>query len=139
MSDKAQKIGRRWWNAKAIIDGACNPRAICHSIIEGCNEVLNVENGDPKKDAAIRLMAYQLSYVLGVSNGVDDYGTKGENFTADYNKVCEMAEKYDQQQEKERFEARCKRDENDYERECRERVEDEKLLRDQADEAAKRG
>lgn len=137
MSDKAQKIGRRWWNAKAIIDGACNPRAICHSIIDGCNEVLNVENGDPRKDEALRIMTYQLQYLMGTGSGVAGYqNPRGEDlFSSDYKKVCEMAEAYDQQEEKARFEARCVRD-----------SQTEKLathgltsMKELADEAAKRG
>lgn len=56
---------RRYNNAIGIQEGACNPTAIAHSIIQACQEI-NCENGGTdtiRQDPAVRLMVHQLAFL----------------------------------------------------------------------------
>jgi hypothetical protein len=74
--------GSRFRNALAIVNpGACNPSGIAHSIVEACREMREHENAGAnaiRQDPAVRLMTYQLAYLLGISEG---YATP--NYSAD--------------------------------------------------------
>lgn len=54
---------KRFKNARACIDGACNPRPIANAPVEAIDEV-RAEGGDPAKDEAIVLILDQLNQVL---------------------------------------------------------------------------
>ena len=103
-----KKVGKRWWDANAIIDpGACNPSGIAHSLLDAIKEA-RAENIEPRNDEAVRIITYQLSYVLNVCNSVAGYGEDelGYTFSSDLKKVRTMAEIYDQQTEAEHWRAK---------------------------------
>lgn len=60
---------RRYDNAIAIQQGACNPSGICHSIIAACQEVRDEGGGTDqiRADPAVRLMVHQLAFLCAIA------------------------------------------------------------------------
>jgi len=59
-------MSERFKDALLIQEGACNPSGIANALVKACKEVI-FEGGDQRKDPAIRLIAYQLSFILDIS------------------------------------------------------------------------
>lgn len=59
---------RRFSDALAIIEGACNPSGICHSIIDAQAEIYAADGGTNQvyQDPAVRLMVQQLAYLCEI-------------------------------------------------------------------------
>jgi hypothetical protein len=60
---------RRFDDALAIQQGACNPSGIVYSLMDAFKEIAD-ENGDTRTkrdDPAIRLMVHQLAYLCGIA------------------------------------------------------------------------
>ena len=73
-------MAKRHSAALFIAQGACNPSAIAHSIVEACRE-MRAEPGHQgtaqiTSDPAIKLMVHQLAFICGVHNGVDEFSVK---------------------------------------------------------------
>ena len=59
-------MAKRHADALLISDGACNPSGIAHAIVAGCKEMIEAGTyGEAKSDPALRLMVYQLGFLLG--------------------------------------------------------------------------
>lgn len=58
-------MAKRHKDAVMIQGGACNPIPISKALYDACMEVHH-EGGNAREDAAVRLIAHQLSYILGV-------------------------------------------------------------------------
>lgn len=56
---------KRHQDALAIQAGACNPLAITHSLLAAMREC--ADTGAIRNDPAVRLIAYQLAYLLNLS------------------------------------------------------------------------
>jgi len=69
----------RHTNAMYIINGACNPSGIAHSIVEACAECRN-EGIPPQNDAAVRLIVSQLAYIVNVWDGCSDWPKSHPSF-----------------------------------------------------------
>ena len=65
---------RRYKDALAIWDGACNPSAIVNSLVNACAEVRaqNLGTASVCQDSAVRLMVYQLAFLTGVISGAEE-------------------------------------------------------------------
>jgi hypothetical protein len=59
-------------NALAISDGACNPSRIAHSLVEALDEITGGTDVECA-DAAVRLIASRLAFLVGVWDGVSPW------------------------------------------------------------------
>lgn len=64
---KRNPPGKRFWDAKHIVDpGASNPSGVARSLVQAIAECR--DNGvNERTDPAVRLIAYQLAHLLGLS------------------------------------------------------------------------
>jgi hypothetical protein len=73
-------MNKRFRDALAIQEGACNPSGIAHSIAEACREIRETPGfsgtAQITSDPAIRLMIHQLAFICGVHEleSLDAYG-----------------------------------------------------------------
>lgn len=58
-------MAKRHKDAQTAQSGACNPTPMAKALYDACMEV-HAEGGVPREDAAVRLIAHQLSYILGI-------------------------------------------------------------------------
>ena len=65
-------MSQRHKDALAIQKGACNPSGIAITFLAGINECRE-EGAVPSEDAALRLIAHQLAFIMG-TNQLDDAG-----------------------------------------------------------------
>jgi hypothetical protein len=76
MAEPKRSHGSRFRDALVIINpGASNPSGVALSIADACREIREHENVDTKRmcqDPAIRLMVYQLAYLVGVAGAQYD-------------------------------------------------------------------
>ena len=84
---------KRHSDAIAISDGACNPSGICHSIIEACTEIREANGGTNTmcSDPAIRLMVYQLAFLVGFPEFTEDLSDGSSWFS--WRDECRNAER----------------------------------------------
>lgn len=69
--------GTRFKDALIVQDGACNPRAIARALLRAIEEVAVQLGGDTaavREDAAVRLIAHQLAFLLNL-RGLDEFST----------------------------------------------------------------
>lgn len=68
---------KRFSNAIAISDGACNPRAIINSMAAAIVEMQGMDTPTTCADPALKLMVHQLAFLLRIptSEGLDDWVT----------------------------------------------------------------
>jgi hypothetical protein len=71
----------RFDNAIAITEGACNPSGIALSLAAACKECLD-QGVSQRTDPAVRLIAYQLAYILNVREFDDSLSAFGEALNA---------------------------------------------------------
>jgi hypothetical protein len=66
---------KRFSDALAIAQGACNPSGICHSILDAVRDARE-KHLDACHDPAVRLMVYQLNAICGMEFGlsIERYG-----------------------------------------------------------------
>lgn len=62
---------RRYQDALAIVQGACNPSGIAHALVNACQECIEDGHIEQAEDPAIRLIVYQLAWLCRTSN-IDD-------------------------------------------------------------------
>lgn len=88
-------MARRHSDALAIMEGACNPRAIVNSIQRGYEEIAAETSfkgtSSYTNDAAIRLMIHQLAYISGVVSTVHDWPREKVNFGDAYQQCKDYA------------------------------------------------
>jgi hypothetical protein len=79
---------KRYRDALAIQEGACNPSGIAHSIIDACREIYDAKGGTDtiRSDPAVRLMVHQLAFLCGVAEIDDSLMLYGELV-----KACKVA------------------------------------------------
>ena len=70
-------MNKRNYNALAISDGACNPRAIVSSMTQALLEMGDSDTKTLCNDPALKLMVHQLAFLLNIptSKGLDDWMT----------------------------------------------------------------
>lgn len=80
-------MAKRHRDALAITSGACNPSAICCSLVAAFAEMRENEKAGTKQlcdDPAVRLMVHQLAYICNVSEldaGLLSYSEALDNCT----------------------------------------------------------
>lgn len=63
-------MSNRYRDAIAAQQGACNELAVANALVSAIREV-RAEGGSARQDPAVRLIAHQLSFLLGVAK-LDD-------------------------------------------------------------------
>ncbi len=68
---REKAMPKRYENALAIQEGACNPSGIALAIVDACREVRD-EGKQATTDAAVRLMTHQLAFICQIRQIDDD-------------------------------------------------------------------
>ena len=82
-------MNKRNYNALAISDGACNPRAIVSSMTQALLEMGDSDTPTLCNDPALKLMVHQLAFLLNIPNNMHSYSKTDNKLGMDYRELME--------------------------------------------------
>ncbi len=86
-------MSKRHRDALAISDGAVNISGMAYSLIDACKECFEY-NIPLHKDAAVKLIIHQMSFIAEISTGADDWKSVYDNSPMTYHEarmICRRA------------------------------------------------